>query len=99
MGIAGTGRGDDHGGDEGGLFGWGPVIRHIWTWWQIVKMWLSEEGLSISLPISRRLHLFRRVHAATKCAVGLDAKACKYIPTSTLWRKLGLRYCNQRRYE
>ena len=30
VGIAGTGRGDDYGGDEGGLFGWGSAVRHVW---------------------------------------------------------------------
>ena len=29
MGVAGTGRGNDNSGDEGGSFGWGSVVRHI----------------------------------------------------------------------
>ena len=35
VGVAGTGRGDDHGGDEGCLFVW-SVVRHIWGWWSLL---------------------------------------------------------------
>ena len=29
VGVAGTGRSDDYGGNEGGLFVWGPIVGHI----------------------------------------------------------------------
>lgn len=37
VGIARTRRGDDYGGDEGGLFCWGSVVRHFWGWWDSVR--------------------------------------------------------------
>lgn len=33
VGVAGTGRGDDYGGDEGCLFGWSA--GHIWGQWEL----------------------------------------------------------------
>ena len=30
VGVAGTGRGDDYGGDEGGMLSWGSVFRHFY---------------------------------------------------------------------
>lgn len=38
--VAGTGGGDDDGGDEGCLFGW-SAIRHIWGRWESRKVRLS----------------------------------------------------------
>ena len=32
VGVPGTGRCDDYGGDEGGLLAWVSVIRHICKW-------------------------------------------------------------------
>ena len=55
MGVTGTRRGNDYGGDEGCLFGWGSVVRHIQGSWESVKAFLSQEGLAICLPSSRTL--------------------------------------------
>ena len=30
VGVAGTGRGDNYGGDEGGLLSWGSSVRHFY---------------------------------------------------------------------
>ena len=30
VGVAGTGRGDDYGGNEGGMLSWGSVVRHFY---------------------------------------------------------------------
>ena len=44
MGVTGTRRGNDYGGDEGCLFGWGSIIRHIQGSWESVKALLSQRA-------------------------------------------------------
>lgn len=54
VGVARTGRSDDYGGNEGCLFSW-SIVRHIWGWWESIRMWQSQESLGISFLISRTL--------------------------------------------
>ncbi len=52
MRVAGTGRSNDYGGDEGSLLGRGSIVRHIWESWESVKVGFSPEGLGMCLPFT-----------------------------------------------